>query len=186
MDATELQIQQPPTKKARLDAYGRKGHYAYKYQAWVRFPDGKIVGLYGPFLSTESDFSIYKKTIPQQLLPGEVVMGDKGYQGDPLHALTPFKRPRKRKGQPVRPLLGFQLRFNRLLRARRAHIERVFRRMKQFQILKRTWRHPLEKHPTVMAAIGKLVNEDLKVAPLFRSTPSYYFFRATIVSTKAR
>lgn len=184
MDATELQILQPPTKKARLDAYGRKGRYAYKYQAWVRFPDGKIVGLYGPFLSTESDFAIFKKTIPQQLVPGEVVMGDKGYQGDPAHALTPFKRPRKKKGEPQRPLLGFQLRFNRLLRARRAHIERVFGRMKQFHILRRVWRHPLEKHKVVVAAIGKLVNEDLKISPLFRSTPSYYFLRATTVSAK--
>jgi hypothetical protein len=57
--------------------------------------------------------------------------------------------------------------------------------MKHFQILKRIWRHPLDKHPVVVAAIGKMVNEELKVAPLFRSTPSYYFLHATVVSTKA-
>ena len=167
--------------------YGRKKRYAFKYQGWARFPDGKLLGIFGPFVATAPDIKIFDATIPPYLISGEKVLADKGYQGSP-HALSPFKRrarPRRVSGQPTPEQPPYRLlerKFNALLRARRVHIERVFRRMKQFTCLTQTWRHPLEKHPKVIAAVGKLVNEDLEVRPLFKDTPNYIYLQATILT----
>jgi hypothetical protein len=153
VDCTELGIQVPSTKEERLRNYtGRKKRYAYKYQAWARFPDGKILGLHGPFVGSTPDINIFRETITSFLLPGERVLADKAYDGSPF-TLTPLKLPRRKQNQPRSEFNNLELRFNRLIRARRSHIERVFSRMKRFRILSQTWRHPLEKHPIVVGAV---------------------------------
>jgi len=180
VDCTELGIRTPPTHSDRLRHYGgRKKKYVYKYQAWVRFPDGKILGLHGPFPGAKADITIFRNTLLGYLRLEESVLGDKAYQGGP-QTLTPIKLPARSAANPEPTLLPWQKRFNLLIRMRRVHVERVFARMKRFQSLVQIWRHPLEKHHLMVTAIAKMINVELSTEPLFKFTPSYQVFRGHI------
>lgn len=77
-------------------------------------------------------------------------MADKGYN-DPQFFLLPNEN---------------NTRLHKLILSRH---ETVNKRLKQFKILKETYRHPLEKHPTVFHAVTNvtqlLINND---EPLFK------------------
>jgi transposase len=181
VDCTEIGIRTPGSKAARLRYYGRKKKYTFKYEVWARFPDGRILAIFGPYPGTVNDGKIYNATIVPYLRPGEKVLADKAYIGC-ASALAPIREPRRSRSNPIPRLHIWERRYNVLVRCRRVHIERVFLRMKRFQILVSDFRHPLEKHQVVVAAIGKLVNVELDMEPLFHSTPSYQLFRGHLFS----
>lgn len=172
-----------PSKKEEREATysGKDKDYAYKYQVWSCFPSGRIIGIHGPFTAAYPDIHIYKATIAKELMEDEKVLADKAYQGIPS-TITPIKNPRKTKTNPDPPDLPLPIkRYNMLVRVRRVHVERVFARMKRFEILKQHFRHPIEKHYFIMGAIAKMINIELQSEPLFKSEPSYVRFVGNVV-----
>jgi transposase len=174
VDTSEFPIPTPPTKPYRLRYYGgRKKRYCFKYQFWVSFPHGRILSVWGPFPGATADATIFNATIPNLLGPGELVLGDKGYQGCP-HTISPIKQPRRTRANPSPVLSPWQWEYNLRLRQRRVHVERTIGRIKRFGIFCSPFRHPLEKHHLVMTVVTKIVNLELQTEPLFHGTPSFY------------
>ncbi len=69
-----------------------------------------IVWINGPFKAGKwPDLKIFRRNLKQQLLPGEMVEADNGYQGEPYHARTADKfvfRADDRAKQSVRARQG--------------------------------------------------------------------------------
>jgi hypothetical protein len=58
--------------------------------------------------------------------------------------------------------------LNLFIRQRRVRIERVLGRLKRNICVVVPWRHPIEKHQTMMRVLCRLTNLHLEDQPLFR------------------
>ena len=72
--------------------------HGLKYEIGVR-RDGLICWIYGPIPGSVHDITIVRQGgLQNELLPGEFVLGDKGYMGE-AWILTPFKGAQLTDGQ---------------------------------------------------------------------------------------
>jgi transposase len=103
------------------------------------------------------DFRLFKThRIP--MLPEQLCLADKGYQGiAKLHAssCTPTKKPRKAK------LDSFERQHNRLLARLRVVVEHVNRRLKVFRILAERYRNRRKRFGLRFNLIAAILNSEL-------------------------
>jgi hypothetical protein len=103
------------------------------------------------------DFGLFKRhRLP--LLPGQLCLADKGYQGlAKLHpnSCTPAKKPRKR------PLPCAERQHNRNLARLRVIAEHVNRRLKIFRILGERYRNRRRRFALRFNLVAAIVNVEL-------------------------
>ncbi len=87
-----------------------------------------------------------------QLVEGQYVLGDKGYQGA-NQCLTPIKGT---------DLDDVERKFNKNLGTLRISVERVIGQFKKFQCLSHPWRHSRKTHQFVFGVIAEMVNIEMK------------------------
>jgi hypothetical protein len=85
----------------------------------------------------------------------EIGLGDKGYEGTRL-IIPPFKGPN----------LSYHQRFNKKVNRKRQLIERVNKRIKDFQILYQRFRHPFWLQSIVFNVCLQITNIKLEFHPL--------------------
>lgn len=102
---------------------------------------GDIVWINGPWpAGSGSEIGIFRQSLRQQLLPGEMVEADSGYRGEQ---------------QFIRRKNDYVSRSDRRAKKRaRARHETVFGRMKMYDILTNVFRHDGSKHQTVFFSVA--------------------------------
>lgn len=88
----------------------------------------KIIWVNGPYKGAVHDLTIARDKLTRQLGRREKAWGDPAYIGD-SHFITPYKPPK-----------GEQKTFNYNLAAVRQNIERLNRRIKQYNCFVNKWR----------------------------------------------
>jgi hypothetical protein len=163
-----------------LNFYGRKKKYAFKYQLWARFPDNRILGIFGPYPSKETDGKIYNATILPYLQPGEKVLADKAYVGCPS-ALSPIQGTKAGKEKALFSTLCLGASIQRISALPTCSHRTGVSEDEEVQCSHTTLSRNIR---SLFAAIGKLINVELELEPLFSGTPSYIIFRGHIFSMK--
>ena len=143
-------------KKQRTYYSGKKKRHTLKAQVVVNQANGQIIcTAFGK--GKVHDFRLFKlHRIP--LLPDQLCLGDKGYQGIAklhLSSCTPTKKPRQTK------LDKFERQHNRLLAQLRVVAEHVNRRLKIFRILAERYRNRRRRFGLRFNLIAALINFEL-------------------------
>jgi hypothetical protein len=142
-------------KKQRAYYSGKRKQHTLKAQV-VRQSDGFIICT-GFDKGRVHDFRLFKHPrLP--LLPGQLCLADKGYQGlAKLHpnSCTPTKKPRQR------PLPFDERQHNRNLARLRVVAEPVNRRLKIFRILAERYRNRRRRFALRFNLIAAIVNVEL-------------------------
>ena len=107
-------------------------HAGVSYEIAVCIKTGDIVWISGPFPAATHDLTIFRYKLADMLLPHELVMADRGYQGFWRKCLTPFQSQNSQ--------------HKRAMAALRARHETVNRRFKTFGALTHTFRHSPHLH----------------------------------------
>lgn len=157
VDGTDFRIREPYPWQSEVNPafYSSKFKGAgLRYEVAVSIQSGDIVWYHGPFpCGRMPDIRIYRLSLKNMLGPGEKVVADRGYDGDPT-AVTPnsITSSSVQRGMSIA----------------RARQETVNRRFKQFKILQETYRHSREKHGDVFATIVCLTQLEIENGhPLF-------------------
>ena len=112
------------------------------YEVAVCIKTGDIVWINGPFPAATADISIFRYKLRQLLSPHELVLADRGYQGD-KRCLTPYK--------------ALSCQHRRAMGALRGRHETVNRRFKTFAALSHTFRHSPQIHHIFFRSAAVLV-----------------------------
>jgi hypothetical protein len=155
VDVTESPIERPK-KKQRAYYSGKKRRHTLKAQVVVNQANGQIIcTAFGK--GRGHDFRLFKlHRIP--LLPEQLCLADKGYQGiTNLHTLscTPTKKRRTAK------LDSSERQHNRLLARLRVVAEHVNRRLKIFRILAERYRNRRRRFGLRFNLIAAIINFEL-------------------------
>lgn len=124
---------------------------------------GNIVWLAGPSPGSCHDIVMLRRFgLANHLCAGELVLGDKGYQGH-----TSVVVPYRGHGYPYYHNNCLMCDFNVILSKNRIVVERAFGRIKVFRCFSTQWRHALALHPIAFAFIAKVCNIANEYNPLF-------------------
>ena len=127
---------------------------ALKYELGVHIVRGFIAWLYGSKPGSVHDIEVTRAGgLLRKLLPGELILADKGYVGEDL-LLTPIRQPVDENEWNV----------NRELSSVRIIVEHTIGRIKFFRSMSEPWRHELFFHHFVFRVICNLVNVDMMLA----------------------
>lgn len=156
VDATECRIDRPQDNATQKEYYsGKDKCHTIKYELGIDIVRGFIVWLYGGVPGHVHDLEMSRASgIFDRLLPGELLLADKGYIGVDLY-LTPMR-------QPVEASQWF---VNSFLSKIRVLVENVIGRVKVFSCLRQPWRNDLSLHPIVMDVLCNLINLEFESAP---------------------
>ena len=100
---------------------------------------GDICWAYGGYPAGVSDITMARQGILKILPPGEIIIADKGYVGEPTKIVTPV-------AQYVHPMN----REHKLIMARHKVINK---RMKDFMSMNSVWRHGWQSHISAFYAV---------------------------------
>jgi DDE superfamily endonuclease len=115
-----------------------------RYEVGLCIRTGWIVWIHGPFPCGKwPDISIFRKALKFMLSPGEKVHADLGYLGEPNRIVTPMD-------VNAGDLVGKETQD--IAASVRARHETVNKRFKQFEILKRVFRHDVQHHQPAFGA----------------------------------
>jgi len=155
LDATECPIERPADNAVqRLHYSGKSKQHALKYELGVHIVRGFIAWLYGSKPGSVHDIEVTRAGgLLRKLLPGELILADKGYVGEDL-LLTPIRQPVDENEWNV----------NRELSSVRIIVEHTIGRIKFFRSMSEPWRHELFFHHFVFRVICNLVNVDMMLA----------------------
>jgi hypothetical protein len=128
-----------------------KGWFSHKfrgpglrYEVGLCIRTGWIVWIHGPFPCGKwADLTIFRKALKVMLPPGEKVHADLGYIGEPNHIVVPIQ-------VDANDMAGKEAQH--IAASVRARHETVNKRFKQFEILKRVFRHDVQHHQPVFGA----------------------------------
>lgn len=140
VDGTDFRLpQQRLSKRFYSHKYKTSG---FRYEVGLCIQTGDIVWINGPFpCGAFPDLNIFRRGLKQKLLQAkEMAQADLGYRGEPETIITPN----------VFDSAAIQ-KLKDDVRARHEHVNKKF---KQFEALKRVFRHDLEKHQAVFEAIA--------------------------------
>jgi len=144
------------------DAHRHK--HGFKYEAAVHATTGEIHWWTGGFVGSEHDLTVLRNGgLLQYLTPGEHMLGDKAYIGEPV-MLCPYR------GRP-RNLTPAQNVWNTWMAQNRVKVENSINRIKAFDILRRPYRHTIASHSTVFAVCTQTAALDLRVHPTRAGAP---------------
>jgi DDE superfamily endonuclease len=148
VDGTDFRIEQPTPFATRWFSHKFKGP-GLRYEVAMSINGGDVVWTNGPFpCGSWPDITIFREGLMDKLLPMEMVEADKGYRGQPDKIRTPddFQSREEKK---------------RKKRASSRH-ETVNRRFKQFNILKKHFRHDLQDHQKVFRSVVVLTQLSIR------------------------
>ena len=115
------------------------------YEVGIGIFNGLIVWAHGPFkCGTFADVAIFRSSLKQKLLQGEVVLTDGGYPD----------------GKCVRTIPNTSTKFSKDVRARH---EAVNGRLKSFKVLKHVFRHSMHKHRLCFMAVAQVIQIELMI-----------------------
>jgi hypothetical protein len=158
VDGTDFQIRQPSLRTQEIENLSkedkkkyRKSWYSHKfkgpglrYEVGVCIFSGNICWINGPFKpGLMNDIQIFREKLRGCLSPGEQVVADKGYKGDPLYVRVP-----DRNNDTVE-----DKKYNSDARMRQEHVNRYF---KTWKILKEVYRHDRDSHCMVFWSVAVL------------------------------
>ena len=137
VDGTDCRIQEPTTFNPIWYSHKFKGP-GLRYEIAISIAKGHIVWVNGPYpCGSHPDVKIFRDCLKSHLLPGEVVLADRGYTDERCVSIAP----------------GKDLRTSSLLRARH---ETLNGRIKSFKATGDVFRHSKSKHSVVFHAVAKL------------------------------
>jgi DDE superfamily endonuclease len=138
IDGTDFQIQEPIPFSNKW--YSHKfGGPALRYELGVAISTGDIVWFNGPFPAGRfNDLRIFRHSLKGYLDPGEKVVADRGYLGDPQIYTPDYPRNSAHK---------------LTMRRARARHESVNRNLKKWKSLKHVFRHSRNKHGIVFQSV---------------------------------
>ena len=156
LDATECPIERPADYETQKNYYsGKKKKHTLKYEVVVSIVTGFFVRVTGGFPGSMHDFTMsILSGLFEDLLPGELVLADKGYIGDES-IVTPVRRP----------ATDDEWETNRALSSVRELVEHSIGRLKVFKCLTTPWRHDLTLHPIVFMLICNIMNLEFTFHP---------------------
>lgn len=155
IDATECEIERPGDARQKLFYSGKDKRHTLKYELGVEVTSGFIVWLFGGAPGHMHDLDISRTSgILNHLLPGELILADKGYIGVDRF-LTPVRQP----------VTDAQWVINSFISKKRVLVENVIGRVKVFHCLVQPWRNDLALHPIVMDVLCNLTNLEFLSAP---------------------
>jgi len=151
VDGTDFLIQEPfpfvkeTSKKWFSHKFKGPG---LRYEVGICIASGDIVWFNGPFPCGEMpDLKIFRIKLKTILLPGEKVMADAGYKGDP---------------KTCTPQDGRDSRHRKAMSRARARHETVNRRFKTWSCLKQVWRHDRSKHHLAFRAVATICQLEIE------------------------
>lgn len=149
LDGLDLKIQEPTPFSTKWFSHKFRGP-GLRYEIALNIRKGEIVWVHGGYpCGLYPDLKLAREAYVDLVNPGERSVADKGYN-DAIYFILKTAR---------------NARDHSTIMARH---ESVNKRMKQFKILKNTYRHSLEKHPLVFHAVANLTQLMLKNGyPLF-------------------
>jgi len=112
------------------------------YEIGLNVQNGHICWAYGGYPAGVSDITMARKGILRVLPPGEMIIADKGYQGESSRIITPVAQT----GHPMN-------RQHKLIMARHEHINK---RIKDFSCMSGVWRHGWQSHVLMFYAVVAL------------------------------
>lgn len=134
MDGVDFKILEPTPFCNKWYSHKFKGP-GLRYEIGLNIRTGSIVWKHGGYPCGEyPDLKIARDAYTLSVNPGEMTLADKGYRDSNF-----FLLPTERNGILHKKIMSRH--------------ETVNKRVRQFKILKETFRHPLVKHPTVFHAV---------------------------------
>ncbi|KAM9959861.1 hypothetical protein ACTFIR_000962 [Dictyostelium discoideum] len=128
-----------------------------KYEAIVTLDKGTCCHLTGPHFGSEYDLAVYRKEVAHlDLLPGEKIFADKGYCCNEFSnkLITPIKETHETM------LTNEEYCFNNWVSSNKIVVEKFFKDLKNFEILKKDWRSSVDKHMKMVYFLTWVVNEE--------------------------
>ena len=137
VDGTDCRIQEPSPFNSMWYSHKFRGP-GLRYEIGVSISKGHIVWVNGPYpCGSYPDVKIFRDGLKKELLPGEVVLADRGYSDERCVLVAP----------------GKDSRTSSLLRARH---ESLNCRIKSFKATSDVFRHSLSKHSSVFHAVSNI------------------------------
>jgi hypothetical protein len=157
LDGTECWIERPLDNTVQKHYYsGKKRKHTIKYEIGVQLQSGKIVWLAGGVPGSVHDITLYRSCgLRSYLLPGEMILADKGYIGDDI-IITPFRPARSEEEKE----------FNSAISSLRQIVEHTYHRIKIFNFTQHKWRHHLDLHPMAFKVICHTLNIEFETHPV--------------------
>lgn len=157
-----------PVEMSRFDWALQKEYWSvkhkehgYKYEIAINARVGTIHWISGPHRGAMSDITIIRHSgLLRMLEPGEHIIRDLGYQGEPLLLLTPSPHDPRIHLRPIHHV------WNTLIHSERALIENVNARLKRFACLSVPWRHDLRRHHIAFNICANITALDVRLYPL--------------------
>ena len=169
MDGTDFRILEPSPFSKKWFSHKFKGP-GLRYEIAVGIQLGHIVWTNGPFPAGIPDINIFRSSLKDKLVEGERVEADKGYRGEP----TKIDLPQENTG-------GSEDQVRSKARARSRH-ETMNARLREWGVLRTTFRHKINRHRGIFRAI--IVLSQIKIEnghPLFNVTYLTLSFKPIIV-----
>jgi len=157
VDATECPIERPSDYETQREYYsGKKKKHTVKYELGIQIETGLICWLAGGVPGRVHDLQVSRQFgLFDMLLPGELLLADKGYIGEDLF-LTPMRQPEDEAEWDT----------NRDLSSVRDLVENVIGRVKVFQCTQQKWRHEIDLHLVMFEVVCNLANLEMMLHPM--------------------
>lgn len=127
--------------------------HVLKYEVAINLTNSLIVWIHGYFEGSTHDLSIARTYLVQALQPGESLLADKAYIGDP-HFRTPFK--------DYGNLTPEQLKWNYQVSSLQSRTEKINGRFKNFSMFRNNYRgHDFDEHSDCFKIVGNCINISL-------------------------
>jgi len=134
--------------------------HGLKYEVVVSIADGSILWIGGPATGKTHDLTILREGgLLEELAFFEVLLGDKGYVGEPDSIWVPAKGKYNNLQQHERE-------WNIWLGHYRVVVENTFARLKKFAFLKQKWRNDLDLHEHAFNVVANVINLELMIQPV--------------------
>ena len=173
VDGTDFRILEPSPFSKKWYSHKFRGP-GLRYEVAVGIQSGHIVWTNGPFPAGTPDIVIFRHSLKNVLTEGERVEADKGYRGE----RTKIDLPQENTGG---------LREQVLCKSKvRARHETMNARLKEWAVLRTTFRHQVSKHRAVFRAI--IVLSQIKIEnghPLFKVNYKTLSYKPTVVENAA-
>jgi hypothetical protein len=131
IDVTRVRIQKPQGRNEKNLYSAKDKFHAIKFEVVSTIKNPKIVWVSAGYAGKDADISIARDGFLARLNPGEKTIADLGYRGRDEQLVTPI----------MNPVCQAEIHLNEAIHRKRQIIERMNKRLKQFNCLNIRWRH---------------------------------------------
>jgi hypothetical protein len=161
LDGTDCPIQEPTDFESRWFSHKFKSA-AVRYEVGICIQTGWIVWKNGPFPAGDwPDLKIGRLWVVHKLLADEKILADGGYADGNAYFETPT---------------GMNNQDQKMKQVARARHETCNARIKQYQVLRQTYRHPLSSHMYCFHAVVNVIQLEIMMGKeLFELKGNKYY-----------